>query len=112
MLKDWKVWAIGLGVCIGGGVGAAYYLDVNSSRDGLAGWGRFYLSVLHLQLAADLLVLVFLSHAAVLAQGGSGGPGGVSGGAAPADVLGPGRVRLLTDAAFRRSCRTSRSAKT
>src|ERR1700677_4558651 len=58
-LKDPKAWGFGLLACVVGGVAAALYLDNSNSPDTLAGWGRFYLSVLHLQLAADMMVLVF-----------------------------------------------------
>lgn len=72
LLKNWTNWAIGLGVGVGCGIAAAVYLDVNSSgRDALAAWGRSYSSILHLQIAADLLVLVFWLMLQLWPKGGA-----------------------------------------
>ncbi len=46
-------------VCLGIGIGTGLILDANSGTGLLRGLGRLYMSILHLQLAADFLVLCF-----------------------------------------------------
>src|ERR1700735_4587017 len=70
-LKDPKVWLIGTLVCVVAGTGAALYFDNNNSPDALAGWGRVYLSFLHLQLAADGIVLMFFLMLRFWPKGGA-----------------------------------------
>jgi ABC-type transport system involved in multi-copper enzyme maturation permease subunit len=71
LLRDWKNWAWALGGSAAAGLGAAFYLHVNSGRDSVAGWGRFYMSVVQLQLAADLIVLVFYLMLTFWPKGGA-----------------------------------------
>src|SRR5205823_10235391 len=44
---------------IGVGVAAGIYVDLNVAPNNLIPWGRVYMSVLHLQLAADFFVVLF-----------------------------------------------------
>jgi len=50
-------WVKSLLVCVASGAAAGWYLDANSGL--LLGLGRAYMSLLHLQLAADFFVAVF-----------------------------------------------------
>jgi ABC-type transport system involved in multi-copper enzyme maturation permease subunit len=54
-----KVWGIGLLATVVLGVVWAYFLDQTGDARGLVRWGRLYMSVLHLQLGADLFAVVF-----------------------------------------------------
>jgi ABC-type transport system involved in multi-copper enzyme maturation permease subunit len=58
-LRRVGTWVVLLLGSAGAGVVLAFVLSGNSDRDVLAGWGRAFASVLHLQLAADLFVAVF-----------------------------------------------------
>jgi len=71
LLRDIKTWGIGIGVCLAAGFGAAYYLDANSNPATLSGWGRLYMSVLQLQLGADLIVLILFVMLLVWPKGGA-----------------------------------------
>jgi ABC-type transport system involved in multi-copper enzyme maturation permease subunit len=55
----WSTWGIGILACAGVGLVAGWYLDGNADEVSLARLGRVYASILHLQLAADLIVGVF-----------------------------------------------------
>jgi len=57
-LREPLFWAQGAGLAIGLGLLAAYFLNESSDPSTLRRWGRFYMAVLHLQLGADLFVLV------------------------------------------------------
>jgi hypothetical protein len=58
-LSQFKVWGTGLVAAIAlGALWAAVLQGVGSAKD-LNRWGRFYMAVLHLQLAADFFVLIF-----------------------------------------------------
>ncbi|HWY87321.1 MAG TPA: ABC transporter permease [Gemmataceae bacterium] len=57
-LRQVKVWGTGLVAAVALGAVWAYFLQNSDTRD-LVRWGRFYMSVLHLQLAADFFVVVF-----------------------------------------------------
>jgi ABC-type transport system involved in multi-copper enzyme maturation permease subunit len=71
VLREWKTWGIGVMVSFAGGIGAAFYLDANSTQTILAGWGRLYMSILHLQLAADLIVFILLVMLLIWPKGGA-----------------------------------------
>jgi ABC-type transport system involved in multi-copper enzyme maturation permease subunit len=60
-----------LGGLAAAGVAAAFFLNINSDRDVLGYWGRIYGSVLHLQLALDLFVLVFAAMLLGWSKGGA-----------------------------------------
>jgi ABC-type transport system involved in multi-copper enzyme maturation permease subunit len=70
-VREPKTWFIGFAVCLAIGVGAALLLDLHSDRGVLGGWGRVYMSLLQVQLAADLLVLIFLGMLLVWPKGGA-----------------------------------------
>src|SRR5262249_19860193 len=50
----------GILLLIIGGVGLGLALYLNANQGDLVGWGRFFGSLLHLQLAADFFVLIFV----------------------------------------------------
>lgn len=50
-------WVQGAGLAAGAGLFAAYFMNQTNDPATLARWGRFYMSVLHLQLGADLFVV-------------------------------------------------------
>jgi hypothetical protein len=56
-LRQPVFWGKALLICAGIGLAAGWLLDANSGA--LAGVGRFYMSVLHLQLGADFFVAIF-----------------------------------------------------
>jgi ABC-type transport system involved in multi-copper enzyme maturation permease subunit len=58
-LRQVKVWGSGLAGAVALGVVWAYFLQEDGDARGIVRWGRFYMSVLHLQLAADFFVIVF-----------------------------------------------------
>jgi hypothetical protein len=58
-VRDPKFWLQGLGLAIGLGAVAAYFMYETSDPRTLMRWGRFYMSILHLQLGADLFVAGF-----------------------------------------------------
>jgi ABC-type transport system involved in multi-copper enzyme maturation permease subunit len=58
-LRQMKVWGTGLLGAVVIGAIWAYFLEENGDAKDLARWGRFYMSILHIQLAADFFVLVF-----------------------------------------------------
>jgi len=60
-----------LAVCAGVGGLFAFFLDFNSDSAVLAGWGRVFMSILHLQLGLDLFVAVFLLLLNVWSKGGA-----------------------------------------
>jgi ABC-type transport system involved in multi-copper enzyme maturation permease subunit len=55
----WSTWGIAILACAGVGLVAGWYLDANADEVFLSRLGRVYGSILHLQLAADLIVGVF-----------------------------------------------------
>ncbi len=58
-LRGFRVWGTGLAVAVVLGTGWAFHLEgLGDARD-LVRWGRFYMAMLHLQLAADFFVLLF-----------------------------------------------------
>src|SRR5688500_17304696 len=59
LIRQGKVWLIGLLTAAGIGLVWGRLLQGNSNPKVLERWGRFYMSILHLQLAADFFVLVF-----------------------------------------------------
>src|ERR1700736_4106039 len=59
LLRKARVWGSGLVGAVVIGAVWAYFLDQNGDPKVLTRWGRFYMSVLHLQLAADFFVGVF-----------------------------------------------------
>ncbi len=59
LLRKARVWGSGLVGAVVIGALWAYFLDQNGDPKVLLRWGRFYMSVLHLQLAADFFVGVF-----------------------------------------------------
>src|SRR5437016_2550202 len=58
-LRQVKIWGSGLAIAIALGAGWAYFVGASSDGRDLVRWGRFYMSALHLQLAADFFVVVF-----------------------------------------------------
>jgi ABC-type transport system involved in multi-copper enzyme maturation permease subunit len=58
-----------LGILAVVGLGFAFFMDMNSDPAVLARWGRIYMAVLHLQVAADLFVLAFRVLLAVWSKG-------------------------------------------
>src|SRR5205823_3425593 len=64
-------WGWFLLTALGGGVALAVFLNSNNEAKALAFWGRFYAIVLHLQLAADLFVFVFMVLLRLWPQGGA-----------------------------------------
>src|SRR3954463_13585126 len=64
-------WIAGLGAAAGAGILLGLYLNNNNDPQVLKNWGRFYLSVLHLQLGLDLFVLVFAFFLAFWPKGGA-----------------------------------------
>ena len=72
LIRDWRTWGIGLGVCLLTGLFTAFVLSATSSNQAVLGrWGRAYMSALHLQLAADLFVLIFLALLTLWPKGGA-----------------------------------------
>ena len=55
-LREPMFWLQGVGIAVGLGLGAAYFLNESSDPTTLRRWGRFYMAILHLQLGADLFV--------------------------------------------------------
>jgi ABC-2 family transporter protein len=55
-LRDPKFWLKGVGFAVCLGAVAAYLFDQANDPTNLKRWGRFYMSVLHLQIGADLFV--------------------------------------------------------
>src|SRR5689334_20227620 len=70
-VRELRTWLIGLAVCAAVGVGSAMYLDLHSDRNVLGAWGRIYMSVLHIQLGADLLVAIFVVMLTFWPKGGA-----------------------------------------
>ncbi len=66
-------WGIGLLACAGVGAAWGLFLLANNDAGVLTNWGRAYASVLHLQLAADLLVIVFWLQLQFWPKGGAVG---------------------------------------
>jgi ABC-type transport system involved in multi-copper enzyme maturation permease subunit len=62
-------WLKSLLICAGIGLVTGWFLDANTGA--LAGAGRAYMSLLHLQLAADLLVAVFFAMLTLWPKGGA-----------------------------------------
>src|SRR5438132_8115441 len=58
-LRRVKVWGTGLVSAVALGVVWAYLLEETGDARGLVRWGRFYMSLLHIQLAADFFAVVF-----------------------------------------------------
>src|SRR5438309_1261364 len=54
-------WLIGLSSAAALGLLLGLYLNSNNDPKVLANWGRFYFSVLHLQLGMDFFVAAFLA---------------------------------------------------
>lgn len=71
--REASSWVIGLLACAGAGALWGLFLHTNSDPGVLANWGRVYASVLHLQLAADLLVVVFWLQLLFWPKGGAVG---------------------------------------
>ncbi len=53
-------WLIGIGSAAALGLLLGFYLNSNNDPKVLANWGRFYFSVLHLQLGMDFFIVAFL----------------------------------------------------
>jgi len=58
-IRQFKVWGTGLLAAVVIGAVWAYFLEEDGDAKDLARWGRFYMSILHIQLAADFFVVVF-----------------------------------------------------
>ena len=59
LLRQLKVWGTGLLGAVVLGAIWAYFLEENGDPKILVRWGRFYMSLLHIQLAADVFVGIF-----------------------------------------------------
>jgi hypothetical protein len=70
-LRDPRYWLQGVGIALGAGLLFAYLTYESNEPRVLARWGRFYMSILHLQLAADFFVLVYGVMLAVWPKGGA-----------------------------------------
>ena len=55
-IREPLFWAQGAGIAVGVGLVAAYFMNQTTDPLTLSRWGRFYMSVLHMQLGADLFV--------------------------------------------------------
>jgi len=64
-------WLIGLGSAAVLALFLGFYLNSNNDPRVLANWGRFYFSVLHLQLGMDFFVATFLLMLQVWPKGGA-----------------------------------------
>jgi ABC-type transport system involved in multi-copper enzyme maturation permease subunit len=69
--RDLALWGKALGACAGAGLVASLLLHSTSDVKVMAGVGRVYASVLHLQLGADLFVGVFGLLLTVWPKGGA-----------------------------------------
>lgn len=70
-LREPRFWLQGVGIAVGAGLVFAYFMYESSDPRVLARWGRFYMSILHLQLTADFFVLVYAVMLAVWPKGGA-----------------------------------------
>jgi ABC-type transport system involved in multi-copper enzyme maturation permease subunit len=70
-LREPKFWLQGVGIAAAAGLVFAFFMHESSDPRVLARWGRFYMSVLHLQLAADFFVLVYVVMLAIWPKGGA-----------------------------------------
>ena len=73
LLQRPKVWLIGGLVAAGVGLVWGYFLEGNANPLVLTRWGRFYMSMLHLQLAVDFFVSIFWLLLTVWPKGGAVG---------------------------------------
>lgn len=64
-------WSIGLGSAAGVGLMLGLFLDANQDQRVLANWGRFFFSLVHLQLGMDFFVLAFLAMLNLWPKGGA-----------------------------------------
>lgn len=64
-------WLIGLGSAAGLGLLLGLFLNANNDPRVLAAWGRFFFSILHLQLGFDFFVLAFVAMLAIWPKGGA-----------------------------------------
>jgi ABC-type transport system involved in multi-copper enzyme maturation permease subunit len=71
LFRQWSFWAVALLVCAGAGLAGGFMLDSNGDAGVLSNVGRVYMSVLHLQLGADLFVVIFGILLAVWPKGGA-----------------------------------------
>ena len=58
-LRQPMFWLQALGITVGLGLVAGYFMNANNDPTTLGRWGRFYMSLLHLQLGADFFVVGF-----------------------------------------------------
>ncbi len=72
-LRSLSGWSLGLAGCAGAGLVWGLFLYSNNETGILANWGRAYASLLHLQLAADLLVGLFWLQLLFWPKGGAVG---------------------------------------
>lgn len=66
-----QFWLIGLGTAATVGVLLGLYFNSNNDPKALAHWGRFYFSILHLQLAFDFFVATFFLMLTFWPKGGA-----------------------------------------
>src|SRR5262245_45328981 len=69
--RDRQFWLIGLATSAGLGLLLGLYLNSNNDPRVLTNWGRFYFSLLHLQLGMDFFVVVFLLMLQFWPKGGA-----------------------------------------
>lgn len=66
-----SLWIVGLATAAGCGLVLGLYLNSNNDPRLLANWGRFYFSILHLQIAFDLFVAVLAAMLLLWPKGGA-----------------------------------------
>jgi hypothetical protein len=66
-----QFWLYGFGLSAIFGLLLGFYLNSNNDPRVLANWGRFYFSILHLQLGMDFFVVVFLLMLQFWPKGGA-----------------------------------------
>ncbi len=72
LVRDWRTWGVGLGVGVVLGLFAALFLSLTSGNEVVLGrWGRFCMSVLQLQIAADVFAALFLALLTLWPKGGA-----------------------------------------
>lgn len=70
-VREGKFWLQGVGIALGGGLIFAYFMYESNDPTVLARWGRFYMSILHLQLGVDFFVLLYFLMLTVWPKGGA-----------------------------------------
>ncbi len=70
-LREPMFWIQGIAFIIGAALIAGYFLNANNDPIGHRRWGRFYMSLLHLQLGADMFVVGFWLLLSVWPKGGA-----------------------------------------